>query len=406
MSFKYIPHKLIEVKDKIKIEHPLEGINNAIPSKNDDFKKLIIELVSLENYQLRMRAMSLTKKEISAIVRYLPYNFYNVDMSNLFIIFQYRYTKDLVNNFYYHWLDSYSNEQCNKYIVTFLLNTAEQFIVFIREHHLDEKEYAYFLEDGEIALKYGLKIKNQAFTSGMSLQEKLEYFGVRYNSRLYKDCEFLFYTFCGADDYLNADWHFLLDTIKKYNDKQIKQFMENFLSIFELRDLISHFTYMFQYLEELTGEPTSGKFKQFFKDFPQNLIIKYTDWLNSYKVKRYFGNDERSLFWQNYRYQSVSKHTYSNSIIMDFGNYIAIEFLGQAMGPAYIYDKKYYQDKVEPWFLKRIYTNTEMRQQLYHKTSYGEDWFNGDGYRKIHNSNWKSRIHSTLIRYDMTSKII
>lgn len=40
----------------------------------------------------------------------------------------------------------------------------------------------------------------------------------------------------------------------------------------------------------------SKKWKDFFGDFSQELQRKYKYWTNSFRVDKYFGKDDRSLF--------------------------------------------------------------------------------------------------------------
>ena len=288
MFFEYTPYRLFEAKENINKQHPIENIPASPNHHDENLENLIVRLVTLKESQIKLNALSLTKKEIRSVISYLPYNFYSVDMTNLFKVFNYRINEDLCHIFYYHWQDSYANNACNSSLIADILEPDNAFSAMLNSKHLSVNEYKSFLLNGDIAVHYGLKVKNHNFSKGTSLKDKLEFFGVRYNSRLYKDCEFLFFTFCSEDDYLSADKTLLLNTLKAYSTIQAKEFLQNFLPLF--------------------------------------TII--------YKVIKFFGNDERSSFWSKYSFTKVYKHKYSDSIIMEFDNHIAIEFLGQGMGPA------------------------------------------------------------------------
>jgi hypothetical protein len=250
--------------------------------------------------------------------------------------------------------------------------------------------------DDDIAILYGKEINKRNFAMGISFKEKLNFLGVRYDSRLYHDCEFLFYTYCGKEDYLAVEDLKLLSVINKYNEKMLKSFLENFLSLLSLKEL-ERFAQLANYMNKMIGD----NIDIFFENMPLAIKEKYIDWINIYKVIQYFGYDERSQFWKNYRFKHVSKYRYSNSVVMEFENYVAIEFLGQAMGPIYIYEKEYYNSNVKYWFANKTYDNSEMRTKLYRGTDYVHH-----GYRKIHNGYWQGDVNRYLVRNRITEHII
>jgi len=396
LDFTYIPKRLIQANSEIKIQHPLESSVPPQVQPSNELMALITRLANLELYQVKMNAMALTKEELHSVVAYLPFNYYNVEMHNLFLVFQFRSNKKLCEILYDQWQDSYENADCNKYILSELLVKDEQFIMLIRGNNITEETYASYLRDGNIATKYGLALRNYSFSSGMNLKDKLAYFGVRSDSRLYRDCEFLFYTFCEREDYLLADKQALLVLLNKYTENQLKQFLKNFLSKLSVKEL-EQFPAIASFLIKQTGEPQTQQFTSFFVDFSYELIRKYTDWINVYKVNQYFGYDERSMFWKKYRFVDVKKYNYSDSVVMEFDRFVAVEFLGQAMGPIYIYNKDYFNSHVRQWFVNRSYDNNEMRHRLLHYTDY-----NGHGYRKEHRGYWQGDVHSILIYNHIT----
>lgn len=394
MNFNYVPKRLIQSKEDIVILHANKRTPVTV-QPNNDLMTLITRLVSLELYQIKKNALALTEEETMKVAGYLPYNYYNVEMKNLFLVFQYRSNKRLCEILYNEWQDSYTNSDCNKYMKE-LLNDNEKFILTIRDKHLNESDFKDYLSSDDIAIRFGKETAKYHFKVGTSLKDKLNYFGIRSDSRLYHDCEFMFYTYCSKADYIAAGKNELLAIIKKYGPVPLKEFLKNFLSKLELKEM-QKFTDLAKYLTTQTGENHSEKFNSFFKGFDDLLIEKYVDWINVYKVYQYFGDDERSMFWKQYKFRDVKRYAYSNAVVMEFKRYYAVEFLGYNMGPIYIYEKDIFENTVRRWF--SIFNNTDLRSQLYHSAHL---YF----YRKAHQGYWQYDVNDVLLRNRITERII
>ena len=109
MDFSFIPRRLIQAKEDIMIQHPLEQ-EVALATPNEDLFKLITRLASLEKYQVKKNALALSNKDIQRVTSYLPVNHYRVDMTNLFDIFMYRSTEELCELLFDRWQDSFGNK--------------------------------------------------------------------------------------------------------------------------------------------------------------------------------------------------------------------------------------------------------------------------------------------------------
>lgn len=399
MDFSFVPNRLVNVKDKIVKEHPLEAEELLDIKPNDKLFELVNRIASLEIKKVKMNAMSLSANDIAAIAAYLPHNYYSVKMRNLFLVFKYRTDYRLCEILYDQWQNTYTNKECNEFILDVLLKEKEDFIILLRNNHIDENHFRMFLEKGDIPTRYGYELRKVNFRKGLSLKDKLGYFGVKNSSKLYHDCEYLFYTFCDREDYLIANKLSMVDVVEKYSIRELKLFLFNFLSKLSLAEL-EDFSTLAAKLQVRIGDDQSSKFKSFFDGANPAIIRKYIDWINIYKVNKYFGNDERSIFWKRYRFVHVEKYSYSDSVVMEFDSYVAIEFLGQAMGPIYIYTKDYFNTYVRKWFTRKIYGNSEMRSVLLHQTDY-----QNYGYRKEHRGYWQSEVHGVLIGNNITEVV-
>ena len=393
MDFSYSPKRLIEAANDIALQHKKKRELNYTTT-NDKLKKLIERIVSLELYQVKQNALALPEDDVLLIAGYLPHNYYNVEMKNLFLVFSYRSSQQACEVLYEQWQSAYDNDQCNKYIQEQLIQN-EKFILLMRDNNLSEQLFDEILRADIIPARFGQECVNRHFPSGYSLLNKMNYFGVEGNTRLYYDCQFLFYTFCNKQDYLAASKVELLATIQKYGDSALKEFLYRFLKMLSLVEL-EQFYEMARYFSVSIGEITTQKANLFFSDATDEIKEKYRDWLNRFKISQYFGYDERSRFWKQYQFKSVEKFNRSNAVLMEFEKYYAVEFLGDSMGPIYFYEKETFEQTVRRWM--RIYNNGELRQQLYHRpTLYA--------YRKEHRGNWQWSVNSLLISNRITERV-
>lgn len=397
MDFSYTPKRLMRAREDIVLLHQKTGEPPKM-TKNEELRKLILSLVSLERFQVKLQAYALTSREIELVAGYIPHNYFNVDMKNLFQIFSYRSTDRLCQILFNQWQDSYHNRACNTFIRD-ILDYDEHLIVLVQSNHMSETMFDSVLQDRDIALRFGREIKKKDLPGRKSLADRMEFFGIRRDSQLYLDCEFLFYTYCDKEDYLNVEKIVLLNLVKQYRKRReetLKDFLQNFLSKLELNELYP-FKELAVFLQTVTGDngEYKSKFENFFNGFNPVLVRKYINWINRYKVEEYFGYDERSRFWKQYRFESVRKFDYSNAVVMEFERYYAVEFLGQAMGPIYMYPKEYFEKNI----IKRFgwNDNQQMRQDLLHNSTWA--------YRKEHRGYWQGDVHSTLIDNKITERL-
>lgn len=393
MDFSYTPRRLIEAANDIALQHRKQReINYSAP--NDKLKTLIERIVALELYQVKQNALALPEDDILLIAGYLPHNYYNVEMRNLFLVFNYRSSQQACETLYEQWQSAYDNEQCNQYMRE-QLQINERFIMLMRNHNISEQIFAEILSSDIIPSRFGMECVNRQFPSGYSLLNKMNYFGIQGNTRLYHDCQFLFYTFCNKQDYLSASKLELLAVVQKYGDVALKNFLYRFLKLLSLVEL-EQFYEMARYFSVSLGEIGTPKAKVFFADATDEIKEKYRDWLNRFKINQYFGNGARSRFWKQYQFKSVEKFNSSNAVLMEFEKYYAIEFLGDSMGPIYFYEKEIFEKHVRRWM--RTYNNNDLRQQLFHNP-------NLYSYRKEHRGDWQWSVNSVLISNHITEKV-
>lgn len=390
----YVPKRLISVKEQVSIQHPLE---REVPKivKNDELRRLINEIVNLELFQVKTFALTLSEEDVWKITGYLPHNYYGVNLDNLFLVFKYRSSKKACKILYREWQSVYDNKVCNDFIAKQLVDN-EDLILLTREINFGEKLFSEILHSDTIPIRIGKECLRYNKSNKADLEEKARHFHIENDTVLFHDIEQLFYTYCGRDDYMNASLSRLENTISKYKDDVLKAFLNNFLSLLSLNDL-DKFLVIGKYLDNRLGDVESAKCRNFFNNSPLRVWEKYHNWIIRIKINDVFGNDERSLFWRQYKFVSrPKKYHQSNSVSMEFENYYVVEFLGQAMGPMYFYKKDVFNDKIYRYMSRE--NNQELRQTLFHSPQLYE-------YRKPHLGYWQGVINRLLIRNRITEKL-
>lgn len=408
MEFRFVPTKLIKAKEDIIAKHA--EIGDTLQVSNDfKFMNLIKRLVSLSKTEAEAEALVLTKKELELIVKYLPHNYYKVQMDNLFLIYRIRCNLKLSWLLFYEWQNAYDNLEFNDFLKSYMVESDDYEKIMITNHFTVQK-FVECLSEEIIPIAYGKAALTVDKIHADTFSDKLEYIGIKKTSRLSEDSEHLFYVFCSKNDYLAVGEQELLISIRRYNDKISKIFLKNFLQELSLLQL-KNFNRIAEYFLGITGENHSEKFNSYFANFGSVIIRKYVDWINIYKINKIFGDDERSLFWEQYHHEQVTKYSYSNSVVMEFNDYVAIEFLGQAMGPLYIYKKKYFENEVRKLLKMRMYDNTGLRGYLLNHTDYTKNakiLRNINGTRLVHlpNPGWQINFRSVLINNGITERIL
>lgn len=397
----YIPNKLISTKKEIIQKH--KHINDVHIDKEDsDLRTLINRLVCLNEKDIKREAFALENNEIDSIAAYIPVNYYNVDMSNLFAIFTYRAEKRFFEILYNAWQDHFRNNECNAFIYHWLNNNDEIF-GSILDISLKE-EYRKMLIRGDVIQGFGEYVKDNINKTDKQLKEILEPWKLSYGRSLLWEMKFLLYTYCPRKYYFMISKEELLSFVKQYyvkKDGSFKKFVVNFVTELKLVEL-EKYDDIGNYLLGAIGNPGTPEFFDFFGDTPEKIVTKYTDWINRLIIDDVFENDERSLFWREFRFKSVTKYDRSNSVVMDMGKYYVTEFLGRAMGPMYFYKKDIFDEKVKKWFVNR--DNKQLRSALFnhedyyfirqeHKKPYGNEYY------------WQGQVADILQRYNMTRRI-
>lgn len=172
----FTPKKLISSRKIICDEHSkaVEEKNLMVP--NDELKNLIRGLVVLPDSSVRRRAFALNKRELTMIASYLPYNHYKVDMKNLFAVICLRLDLNLCDKLFFAWQMSYSNMDCNNFLIQLTLEN-EVWNTFLVEKHLRKDKFLVVLKEQTVIAF--MKQFYRTAPASMQYTERLQYYEAR-----------------------------------------------------------------------------------------------------------------------------------------------------------------------------------------------------------------------------------
>ncbi len=404
MRFKFTPKNLMASRKEIAEVHPFDN-EVEINFYDEELRDLIIRFVEMDSSKVKMYANTLSKHEVMQIVGYIPYNNYQVELDNLFKVYQVRNSIDNAQIFFKNWQDSFENEDCNKFLAS--LTLSDGFIQqVLKDNNLIPMNFANNLSKGQILSYFMDQIKSEQESSDESLESIASNLGVNESSKLFYKIKFLYYTICNKDEYLNCDSETLFEIVKKYANssrEDLLAFIRNFVSKLSLREL-EKFSQIARYLSQRIGEKGTKSFENFFKNDP--ILSKYNNWINIILINDIFGNDDRSLFWKQYKFENVVRYRANNSVVLKMNDFSVIEFLGKGMGASYFCNHEIYKDKIANYLYKN---NIELKTKLNEAAKHYEDTKCSNGkpamFRLEHRGDWQFVFNSLLLKYKMTEQI-
>lgn len=389
----YFPYRLAAARAEIAMKHPLE---QELPEIQPDImlQQLVVKLAGLRHDQIKRTALSLTEGEVVMVAGYLPNDFYKVRLEPLFDVLKYRSSVKSCRVLWRQWQNTYDNRRCNLLLKGFLA-VDRPLQAVLQDNHVTAELFEAFLSAEDIASRFGRECLALSLPTVLSYEERAAYFGVQPDTRLYQESEYLFFTYCREKDYLAVQEAELLRIVKKYDVRILKLFLVNFLDKLELKQLMV-FSELLRYLMGITGPVGSGRLNHFFADLPADTKNAYIDWMNRMKISWYFGEGERSRFWEQYRAVNVTKYKKSNAVVIEFESSYAVEFLGAAMGPVYLYEKPVFETRIVQWFKWR--KNAELRKLLYDNRDLCR-------YRKEHRGNWQYEVGGYMAANEIAERV-
>lgn len=412
MAFSFSPNRLANAREIIVSKHKEKKKMPRIEERDEHLHNLVMQVVECEDEESqKMMAYSLSENDIFLLAGYLPFNYYQVDMGPLMRIVEYRINGSVSRFLYKQWQYSYDNYQCNKFMLH-LEKSSTAFQKAMLRCHLDINTASGLFGGGEKPLEFGRIIKTYSYGEKKTFGEKMAFFSVRSDSKLYHECEFMYYLYCGKEDYLSEDKFKLLNTVKKYDEFIFKRFLINFLlqlSNAELETFIKAYPVnnsLMSYFIKKTGPLGSNSFENYFSEDEGGVKLKYRALLIAQKMWDIFGEDERSGFWKQYRYVNIIEYkepgkNKTMAVALETDNCYITEFLqkdGENYGRIYYFEKQFFKDKVAFHF--RTSKPGELKSFLFqHKDSYPL-------HHDTHKGEWQSRQRRYIRSKHLTEILI
>lgn len=393
LAVAYIPEKLIQANIEIQGIHHTDKEFRAADYV-EDTEALIRRLAEEPEDMLRAAALALPERDIHKLAGYLPYNYFQIDESRLFEVVRHRLDERSAEILFAQWQEAFDNPVCNTYLKT-LVQSDTAFRKLLERKHIKAEVFLKVLDSANIPLSFDEELIGHHFSDGAEFDEKLKYYGVTDQSFLDIECKRALLAFCGRTDYFSCSQENITEIVKSYDAFMLRRFLLNFMSKMTLSEL-QLYPELAHYLRSVIGHRRSDTFQEFFADVDPALIQKYVDWINIYKINSYFENDDRSRFWKQYRYLNIIRYPVSNTVILEFEAYVAVEFLGPEKGTIYICDKEV--------FRQEFYAQTESMDNddiriffRIHKDKCIE-------YRN-HTGRWQAHIGNVISKKGMAEKI-
>ena len=394
MKYCFSPQKLNTVLSEVSKQHPSKS---APPQYEGDqeFIKMLKRWANLPSDEIEQEAMMIPPRRVRQLVEYVCSNIYKLPMRNLAHIIRLRADEAIFLRLFSLWLDAYENKDFSHLLKVVARAFATKSENVFQNSRLIIPIFSEWLESDDVPVMVGKTCMRYKVQAG-GFENALRAYSVSTESSLGKACINGFYTFCTKEDYSSIRDSDLERVLRRYDEKQIHAFMQNFLSLMDVPNFEKFYLSGKFLVQKYTNSPETRPFQRFFSAYPSELIEKYQRWLNYINIRDGFHNntnDVRMIFWNKYvkdMQVSYLERT-SGALIMKFYDYGVVEFTEATMGPLYVYEIGDFEKRIIP--RSRIHTNQEFRHYLY---------TNAYIQRIPHQGNWQYRTSRYLQRNQIT----
>lgn len=383
----YMPNALISAGLEVAKKHPLDGtVNN--PLTEEELKALLKLITETPSARMSSLAETLTGREIAALCDYFP------KASNMHVINKVSQALSLIMkaSLYSRLMMSWQQFPTNRNLLKLLSENASVGAEAGSTIAAGKFETWYQLSDQPT--DYLSDVTKYIFALSKSrsgLADAFRKAGLKKNSTLYQCCLGQHMSECTFDELI------------RYSDVDINNCIKNGI-VLEMRNgiilnLLScgkndrrnllKFHHCYRTIYGKLGIPERSKFGA----ENQQAYVNYLWWYNYKTLEEGFNHDadkRRINFWSNYMDRcNVTRLRSKQFIIMDFGNYSAVE--SETMGTLYFFENDYFHENV-------------FRYLQYHKAAESKSWmknYSSYSYKKTHLGRWEAEVPFYMRRLKM-----
>ena len=381
----FVPNALMKTASEIKVEHSKKGARNVL---TDQELVALIERVNDTKFSaLQLLALTLTPREKLALASYYPGNRFNQILEKLSLVLKHCMTVQIFDILAQGWQNYPRNKSLLWLISDFASEDNYYNILRIRP-----QEYINWKVNFDNPDKYYSDILKTIHSGESSLHDCFRNRRMKTDSVLFDECVGTFMASCTWDELMNEGVPEVMRVIEKaHSSQKAKNIMLNALEKAEYVGKNNTILAFSSEANHLIESPFSVFYKVFkepkrerFPEDADRAFETYKYWHNYELLIASFNKEQdprRVNFWKQYLARcDVRQYKTSQFLVMDFGNYVAVE--SEIIGTLYFYEKLYYQKEVMP-ILER------------EKKNYVKSWmknYSYPSYTKIHNGQWETDV--------------
>ena len=388
----FIPEQFIEKRKQLQLKG--ENKRQVSIEPGTEMEELLRRMYQVDPSMVKAAALSLSDRQADMLAGYLPYNFYGEDETRLFEVMDNRLDERSSRTLYMQWQNAYSNPACNEFMIR-MSRKEGGFKKMLEGYGISTDAFIKVLESINIPLGFDEELMGKHFSDDQDLDNRLRGYGIIEESMLDIACKCAMLTYCGRIDYLNCSQENLIAIFQDYDLYMQKKFLMNFLRRMSLKDLESY-PELAAHLRSITGYPGSVEYLEFFDEADPEIVLKYADWINIFKLNIFLENDERLDFWKRYRYVNVIRYPVSNTLVLEFKNHVAVEFLGDDKAPVYFCEKEIFRNM----FYAQLTSMDNSDIRIYFKTHKDECMDS-----RNHSFRWQNHVDSLISKKNITMRI-
>ncbi|SDF79901.1 hypothetical protein SAMN04244560_01256 [Thermoanaerobacter thermohydrosulfuricus] len=331
-EFVYIPHKLLEIKNRI----ISNSSNKAIVfEKNNDEEEKVMLLQKIDKTpfkDIRDLAFTLKNRELYLLIHYFAAADFNIDPNKFYEIIRLRFKKKFAALLWEQYQNNYYNKMYVYYFTKFCNEFKEVFVELFKDEKILQFIKVMIVNDDvikSICVHISkTKLNIDKFFNTLKISEKLK---LGMNIKKY------FYLYCDKETYMSSDPQVILNAVKMYNQNELLRFIENYVGNIPFSEL--NYDIM-EYILESKNIPESREKDFFWKDVSEPVWSKCRKWFLDNLMKKHL-DGPRYNFWANYidyikNFVVVKKNNRNQAIyFIYFDEFVVVEF--EPIGAAYIY---------------------------------------------------------------------